>query len=180
MVWGVQEYRPSTLVGNQEFNAPWEMDKACDNPVTHIKHQGDARFISKLENMEAAGTSHRAHSTTFLAGTNPRLNKTWVNTVLYSSLQGKILLVVLVSLSGHPLTIVIQFFSPQRFHISHRLTLNSSLFSLPSILHAQIVIHWSPLYLPFTSQLFGESPQLVLTLLDLCALFWLCFTQILF
>jgi hypothetical protein len=62
------------------------MDKACDNPVTQIKHQGDARFISKSGSMEAEGTPHKEYFTNFQAGTNSTLNETWGIIVLYSSL----------------------------------------------------------------------------------------------
>jgi hypothetical protein len=180
MVCDVQEFRPSTLVGTQEFKDPQQMDKACDNPVTQIKRQGDARFISKSGNMEAEGTPHREDFTTFLAGTNSTLNETWGNIGLYSSLQDKRRLVVLVSLSGHPLTLVIQFFSPQHFWIFPRLTLNSSLFSSPSIRHTQTIIQRAQLFLSFSSQCFGTPPHLVLTLLSHHALFRLCFAQSLF
>jgi hypothetical protein len=89
-----------------------QMDKACDNPDTQIMHQGDTRLISKLENMEVSGTSHRADSATFLASTNLALNETWGNFCLYSPLQGKRCFVVLVNLFGHSLKLVLQFFSP--------------------------------------------------------------------
>jgi hypothetical protein len=111
MVCDAQEFHPSTFMGAQEFKDLQQMDKACDNPVTQFKHQGDARFISKSGNMEAEGTMHREDFTTFLAGTNSPLNETWGIYVLYSSLHVKICLAVWVSLSGHPLSFVVQFFS---------------------------------------------------------------------
>jgi hypothetical protein len=70
------------------------MDKVCNNPVTLIMRQGDARFISKSGSMEDEGTLHREYFATFMVGTNSTLNETWGYTGLYLSLQDKTCLAV--------------------------------------------------------------------------------------
>jgi hypothetical protein len=93
---------------------------------------------------------------------------------MYSSLQGKRCL-VLVSLSGHPLTLVIQFFSPQRSQISHCLTLNSLPCSPPSFCHAQkcnsVVSVVSVLHLPVLWGSSSTGPDSSQSLCSVSALF---------
>lgn len=143
-------------------------------------HQGDPRFISKLGNMEVSGTSHKADSATFLAGTNPALIETWENFGMYSSLQGKSRIVILVSLFSYSFTLVFQFFSPQRFWFPPRLPPNSSLCPPPCVRFAQNITQWPQLSLCITFQCFGAPPRLVLNLRTLRTLLRLCSAQNLF
>lgn len=140
-------------------------------------HQGDDRFISKLGNMEVLGTSHKEDSSTFLARMNPTLIVTWGNFGLYSSLQGKSHIVVLVSLFGRSLTLVFHFFSPRRFWVPPRLPLNSSLCPLPCLRFAQNLTQGSQptLFIPF--QCFEARPHLDLILLTHRTMFHRCSTQ---
>jgi hypothetical protein len=184
MVLGGQSFRPFVLVGTQGMKAPTQMDSACDNPDTQVMCQGDARFRPKPGDMKVSGTSHKVDSATFLFGTNSALIVTWGNFGQYSSLQGKILFVVLVShfrppyCLGRSLTFVFQFFSLQSFWAPPRFSLNFSYpRPLPCFRSAQNLTQWPQLTLLISFQCFGAPPRLALKHLTPRTLSRLCSAQ---